>query len=120
MLSKASKIVAATLMLLLLGQPLVACVTAGQEMTEDEHNCCLKMASMCETSAMPASHSCCNQAMSPQVVAVSKARNGDLAATAVLLFEQGALLPTMPFRSSMCTAESPPESPPKISTVLRI
>jgi hypothetical protein len=119
MLSKASKIVAATLMLLLLGQPLVACVTAGQEMTEDEHNCCLKMASMCETSAMPASHSCCNQAMSPQVVAVSKARNGDLAPV-VLLFEQGAFLPTPLFRSSMRTAESPPESPPKISTVLRI
>jgi hypothetical protein len=120
MLSKASKIVAATLMLLLLGQPLVACVTAGQEMTEDEHNCCLKMASMCETSAMPASHSCCKHALSPQVVAVSKARNGDLAAPAVLLFEQGAPLPTPLFRSSMRTSESPPESPPKISTVLRI
>ena len=120
MLSKASQIVAATLMLLLLGQPLVACVTAGQEMTEDEHTCCLKMASMCETSAMPASHSCCKHALSPQVVAVSKARNGDLAALAVLLFEQGPPLPTPLFRRSMRTSESPPESPPKISTVLRI
>src|SRR6267154_4374133 len=105
MLSKASKIIAATLTVLLLGQPLVACATAGREMTEDEHNCCLKMASMCEISAMPASHSCCKHAMSQQVVAVSKARNGDLAAPAVLLFEQGAPLPTSPFQSSMCTSE---------------
>src|SRR5437660_12648825 len=120
MLSKASEIVAAALMLLLLGEPVVACVIHGRDMTEEEHKCCLKMASMCETSAMPASHSCCKHALSPQVVAVSKAPNGDLAAPAVLLFEQGALLPTLPLRSSMCTSESPPESPPKISTVLRI
>src|SRR5438552_15261348 len=120
MLRKASKIIAATVMLLLWGQPLVACVTAGQEMTEDEHNCCLKMASMCETSAMPASHSCCKHALSPQVVAVSKARNGDLAAPPAVLLLRGAPLPTPLFRSSMRTSEPPPESPPKISTVLRI
>lgn len=120
MLSKASKIVVATLMLLLLGQPLVACVTAGREITEDEHNCCLKMASMCETSVMPASHSCCKHGLSPQAVAVSKARNGDRAAPAVLISEQVAPLATPPFASSMSTPESPPESPPPINNVLRI
>src|SRR6266536_2912222 len=120
MLSKASKIVAAALMLLLLGEPLVACVALGRDMNEAEHNCCLKMASMCESSAMPASHSCCKHALSPQLVAMSKSRNGDLARSSVLISAQAAPGTGPLFRSSRPSSESPPESPPKIGTVLRI
>jgi hypothetical protein len=120
MLKKAPKIIPAGLMLVLLAQPLAACLASGRSMTEEEHNCCLKMASMCDTSAMPASHSCCKHAVSPQAVAVSKVRNGDLAASALFLCEvdRGCLVPML--GSIGRGSESPPESPPQINNVLRI
>jgi hypothetical protein len=120
MLNKALQIVAAALMLVLLSQPLAACIATGHTMTAAEHACCMKMASMCESSAMPMSHSCCKHAVSPQVIALSKMQNGDLAVPAVLASEVAPSLPSPMFRRDAGDSESPPGSPPKISTILRI
>ena len=120
MLNKIFQIVAATLMLVLLSQPLVACVMPGHSMTAAEHACCTKMASMCESSAMPMSHSCCTHAVSPLVIALAKMQNADLAVPAVLVSEVAPALPSPMFRLNASDFESPPGSPPKISTILRI
>jgi hypothetical protein len=120
MLNKEFQIVAAVLMLALLGQPLAACLAPGHSMTAAEHACCMKMATMCESSAMPMSHSCCKHAISPQVIAVSKLQNRDLAAAAVLASDIAPALPTPLLHHNAGAFGSPPGSPPKISTILRI
>src|SRR5947209_2794638 len=122
MLKRVSQIVAAILMLALLGQPLAACLTPGHTMTAAEHACCMKMASMCESSAMPMSHSCCKHAISPQAIAISKLKlqNRDLVAAAVLDSEVAPALPTPLLHHNAIASGSPPGSPPKISTILRI
>jgi hypothetical protein len=121
MLNKDFQIVAAVLMLALLGQPLAACLAPGHTMTAAEHACCMKMATMCESSAMPMSHSCCKHAISPQAIAISKLQNRELAAAAAVLASNIApALPTPSFHHNAGASGSPPGSPPKISTILRI
>ena len=119
MLKRVSQIVAAILMLVLLGQPLAACLTPGHTMTAAERACCIKMASMCESSAMPMSHSCCKHAISPQAIAISKLQNRELAA-AFLMSEVAPALPSPLLHHNAGASGSPPGSPPKISTILRI
>jgi hypothetical protein len=119
MLSNALKLVAVALGLLLLGQPIAACMSAGETMTAEEHNCCMKMASMCDASAMPASHSCCKHSVAPQGVTAYKARNNE-AIFSVLNAEVIPASQTPTLKGDTRFSESPPESPPKISTVLRI
>jgi len=94
MLSKGSKFVALVLMPVLFGLPLAACVTPGRAMTEEEHNCCVKMASHCESSVMPSSHSCCQHPVSRQVIIASKVRSGDLGCGSALLCEVALPLPS--------------------------
>jgi hypothetical protein len=119
MLSDVLKLVAVALALLLLGQPIAACMSADQTMTAEEHNCCMKMASMCDASGMPTSHSCCKHSVSPQGVTPYKARNSE-AALAVLSAEAIPASQMPMLKGDTRFSESPPESPPKISTVLRI
>ena len=119
MLKQAAKLVAAGLMIVLLAQPIAACMTLGRGMTTEEHNCCKKMAQMCESSAMPSSHSCCKSKASPLLSDVYKTRQYAFVAPALLVSAVGSSLsPVMADRSLQ--TESPPESPPKISSVLRI
>jgi|SRR6266496_213579 len=120
MLNKFPQIVVAALTLVLLGQPLAACMTTGHTMTAAEHACCLKMASMCESSAMPMSHSCCKHAVSPQVIAISKIQHGDVAVPAVRVSEIAPALPSPMLHRNPGDSESPPGSPPKINAILRI
>jgi hypothetical protein len=56
------KFVASILALLVLSAPLVACVLPGQQMTDEERDCCQHMSEMCGSSHMADSHSCCNKA----------------------------------------------------------
>lgn len=120
MLSKASKLVAGLLVPVLLGLPIASCLTPGRTMSEEEHNCCMKMASMCESSAMPASHSCCQHRVSPQAVAVSRVRNLAHAVLMAVLPERAPALFCAPIRHRAHICESPPESPPQTISVLRI
>src|SRR5689334_11127632 len=114
------QVAAVAIVLVLFGQPLLACVTPGHTMTAAEHACCVKMASMCNSSAMPMSHSCCKQSVSPQSIALAKLRSGDPAAPAVLVTEFVVALPPFVQISDLLPSDSPPGSPPKLSTVLRI
>ena len=89
-------------------------------MTAAEHACCVKMASMCNSSAMPMSHSCCKQSVSPQAVALAKLRGGDLSAPAVVVSEFDVALPPTVELRDLLPSDSPPGSPPQLNTVLRI
>lgn len=119
-MKRATQIAAVAIALVLFGQPLAACVTPGHTMTPAEHACCVKMASMCNSSAMPMSHSCCKQSVSPQSIALAKLRGGDLAAPAVLVSDFVVALPPIFQISDLLPSDSPPGSPPTLSTVLRI
>ena len=120
MLIRTAKFVAAALMLVLLGQPIAACMTPGRSMTEEEHNCCRKMARMCETSAMPPSHSCCKSAVSPPTGIAFKAGHHDLVTPVLTVYEACQILPAVMPTGQVVAIESPPESPPDTNTVLRI
>jgi len=89
-------------------------------MTAAEHACCVKMASMCNSSAMPMSHSCCKQSVSPQVIAFAKVRGADLATPAVLLSGYAVALPLLFSLRDLHLSDAPPGSPPAFSSVLRI
>jgi hypothetical protein len=39
--------------------PAIACLMPMHQMTQAEHECCVKMAQQCGSSVMPSSHSCC-------------------------------------------------------------
>ena len=119
-MKRVTQLAAVAIVLVLFGQPLLACVTPGHTMTAAEHACCVKMASMCNSSAMPMSHSCCKQSVSPQVIAFAKLRCGDLAAPAVLVSEFVVALPPTVQVRDLLPSDSPPGSPPKLDTVLRI
>ena len=118
-MKKGTQLGAIAIILVMFGQPLLACVTPGHTMTAAEHACCVKMASMCNSSAMPMSHSCCKQSVSPQTIAFAKLRTGELAAPAILVPEFVVPLPTVQV-GDLLLSDSPPGSPPKLSTVLRI
>lgn len=120
MLHRALQLVAGLVIVALIAQPLAACVTPGQTMTAAEHTCCMKMASMCNISAMPRSHSCCKRTVSPQMIVLAKFQSGDLVAPAVLVLAFAPALPKMVQPRDLYQADSPPGSPPKLSTVLRI
>src|SRR5262249_30070985 len=108
------------LVFIVLGLPLAACITLGRQMTEEEHNCCLRMAGLCQSSAMPGSHSCCQHPVSPQVVSVAKIRSSDFDATSVVVSLVALPLPCSMTRSRAQGYESPPESSLPTTSVLRI
>lgn len=117
---KAFNFVVIGLVGVLLGEPIAACITPGHSMTAVEHACCIKMASMCGRPAMPTSHSCCKQAVSLQVVALSKVPRADIVAPVITASEIAPTLPPFLRSLDLHDSASPPGSPPKFSTVLRI
>jgi hypothetical protein len=98
----------------------MACMVPDRQMTAEEQSCCKKMANDCESSLMPASHSCCQHPVARQTANVTSIRTGDI--------NLSALVVIVPFfdpaisisRGAAHAFESPPESVLKISTVLRI
>lgn len=57
------KLAASGLLLIMMSVPLMACMVPAGQLTATEQECCQKMAMNCGSTAMPASHSCCQ----PQV-----------------------------------------------------
>jgi hypothetical protein len=120
MLRKASQFVAIGLAIIMLALPLSACLTPVATVSQEQRECCQKMAGRCETSVMPSSHSCCHHPVTRQDMASSKVQRND-AGLAVAVLAQGVpVFPQLIVRSSSTSFESPPEGPPPIINVLRI
>src|SRR5205823_6572213 len=90
MLPRASQFVAIALAVLILALPISACLTPAAHMSNEQQECCRKMAGRCETSVMPSSHSCCQHPVSRQAIAASKVQRSD-AGSAVALAEAAPL-----------------------------
>jgi len=120
MLRRAAQFAVVFLIVGLVAMPVMACMVQEREMTAEEHNCCKKMAHACESSAMPASHSCCQHPVLRQVASVSKIWTGDFELAPSALVHAPFTLSSPQAHSDIVGFNSPPGSPPQISTVLRI
>lgn len=121
MVGRATQFAALVLVIAIAGMPVMACmVQPGRQMTTEEHDCCKKMAQGCESSAMPTSHSCCSHRVSPQVACVSRVWSGHLGLVVAALVDTSFRAANPPTDGVVVGFESPPESPPQTSTVLRI
>ena len=118
MLRRGSQFAAIVLIIAVVAMPVMACIVPARQMTAEEQACCKKMAHACESSVMPASHSCCQHPASQHPVNVSSTR------TSSYIVCEGSLEATFTIPTSsrlfVTTFESPPEKPLKISSVLRI
>jgi hypothetical protein len=102
--------------------PAIACLMPTHQMTQAEHECCLKMAQQCGSSAMPSSHSCCQghqreTAVSP-VSTYAPNRPFALAIVppmSVVLIDSALTFPISPALEA-----PPPDSSPGCTSVLRI
>lgn len=105
-----------------LSVPILACALPGQQMSEEEQNCCLHMADECGSAQMGESHSCCNKL--PQIGAnVLQVTNKYAPVT--LDFAVQVELDPQPTIATFVAAVLPlmsvlPESPPGQPSVLRI
>ena len=120
MLPRASQFVAIALAIVILALPLSACLTPVAKVSQEQRECCQKMAGRCETSVMPSSHSCCQHPVSRQAMAASKVQRNDAGSAVAMLAEGVPVLPQLIVQSSSTSFESPPESRPQIVNVLRI
>ena len=119
MLHRASQFAAVVLIAAVFAAPAMACLVFDREMTPEEQSCCEKMAHQCESSVMPASHSCCQHPVSRDANNVSGISTDHSAITIAVV--ETAFAPLTPSSWHFVTTfESPPESPIKISSVLRI
>src|SRR5881227_1886651 len=119
-LRRVSQFVAIALAIVMLALPLSACLTPVAKVSQEQRECCQKMAGRCETSVMPSSHSCCQHPVSRQALTASKIQRSDFGLAVVVLREAASLLPQVITRGSATSFESPPEGPPQTATVLRI
>ena len=101
----------------------MACMVAGNTLTDEERECCQQMDDNCGSSTMPDSHSCCKTTVqqidlylanscfdfSYSHPAVIQVLQSDFSASAALFEPQ--------FFSQ---EHSPPESPPETVSILRI
>jgi len=109
------------LIIVLFGYPALSCLVPEMQMTEAERECCRQMAQQCGSMNMPASHSCCQKQLrqpgsmlrvttvqvAPLMIAVP------IVAKAADLRLEIRQIPSFRFHP-------PPESPPGISSILRI
>src|SRR6266567_7390953 len=118
MLRKASQFVAIGLAIIIPALPLSACLTSAANVSQEQRECCQKMAGRCETSVMPSSHSCCQHPVSRQDMATSKVQRNDAGSAVAMLADGVPVLPQLIVQSSRSNSfESPPESPPQIVNV---
>ena|SRR5437867_3691248 len=120
MLPRASQFVAVALAIVILAVPLSACLTPVAKVSQEQRECCQKMAGRCETSVMPSSHSCCQHPVSRQAITVSRVQRNDAGSAVAVLADSFPVLPQLIVQYSSTSFESPPESPPQIVNVLRI
>lgn len=102
--------------------PTMACLMPGVEMTAAERECCQQMAAMCGGAhRMPMTHSCC-QAGEPRQAPLATKVKTSTGVSFAIADRLPASLATAPSASSTFApaTDSPPESPPGCSPVLRI
>ena len=113
------------LALLLLGMPLLNCVTPAQAMTAAEKECCKKMAAECGRAGMAQSHSCCQSDGSPDARPVLKSaypKVAHFALTIAYVIPHVELIagPAPVLTPWALQLHSPPGETPPGNTVLRI
>lgn len=123
MLRWTGKFAALIVALSLWGTPLIDCMLRADALTEIERECCQEMADQCGSSAMPTSHSCCQEV--PQsgsgsfLIVKIKSPAADAGQTFLNLDTLPATLPHAVL-SPAPNLPLPLKSPPGISTILRI
>src|SRR2546423_12934610 len=110
---------------LLIGLPLLNCVTAAQAMTTAEKDCCKKMAGECGRAGMAKSHSCCQSSSSLDTRPLTRVASPAIPHFTLYVTDvipQAEILPsTNSFLSPWAMQfHSPPAETPPDNTVLRI
>jgi hypothetical protein len=111
------------LALSLFASPLMACLLPNSALTDEERECCRQMAGDC--GQMPSSHSCCRAVIRDSDPYVSSSRVAPTVPSsltiAVLPLGQAVALPArISLLISFLDTHSPPQSPPKEVSILRI
>jgi hypothetical protein len=119
MLRRASQFATVLLVIAMAAMPVMACMVPDRQMTAEEQSCCKKMAHNCESSVMPASHSCCQHPVSQHAASASSLRT-DYPVHSLAVVESTFIPSILATHRVGSSFESPPESPLKISSVLRI
>jgi hypothetical protein len=60
------KLLALTLLLMVSGAPVMACLAPDAQLTEEEKACCRQMAEQCASADMAAGHSCCHPTLTSE------------------------------------------------------
>ena len=120
MLRRTSQFAAVVLVVAVIAAPVMACMVPYRQMTAEEQTCCKKMAHQCESAVMPNSHSCCQHPVSRHPASVTTVCIADIGFSTATL-TQIWCSPAVQTNPRLAYAfESPPESPLKISSILRI
>jgi hypothetical protein len=111
-------------LLLLWLAPAMACIAPDAQLTQQERACCRMMKNQCGQMEMPASHGCCQKDIQSAHHDALKTKpvdiHPDVAATVYLLVAQ-FWTPGPVFGGRVKHPEvSPPQSPPRSISVLRI
>jgi hypothetical protein len=108
---------------LMLSMPALACFDRT-DLTPAERECCQQMADKCGSMNMPDSHSCCTPTIQHNNdLAVLRTDSGFTLQLASAPVAEQVLSPeasTIDSATSWLLVGSPPESPPKAPTILRI
>ena len=116
---RASQFVSVALVVVASTLPLM-CLSPGLPMAMDQRECCEKMAGRCDALMTPGSHSCCERPVSDQAATASRIKSDDFGWVVVAQVEAiGPLLRSVPGVGAS-NFKFPPESPPQVSSVLRI
>jgi hypothetical protein len=123
-MNRAAKLGAMLLVFLMAGAPLVACMLPVSTMSDDEQACCREMAGQCGQADMPSSHSCCKTLAGAVQVAVAKSRFELSCQSMVFDLPQphhdGQVSAQVVAVTPVFLDQSPPETPPSSSNILRI
>ena len=117
------KLAVVALTLSLCASPLIACMLPGAVLTLEERECCIAMAFDCGDMDMPASHSCCTttvQDTGPYLVKACFAGDHSLPAAVLELPQKTTPAASLTLVTTGTLAHSPPLSPLRTISVLRI
>ena len=117
------KLAALVLALSVFASPLVACLQPDATLTNEERECCRKMAGEC--GKMPTSHSCCKTTVrdTDPYLSNSRVQISALAQATVPVLPASEIIGLPDLISQFVIssdAHAPPESPPLTTSVLRI
>ncbi|HET9743079.1 MAG TPA: hypothetical protein VFQ00_10040 [Terriglobales bacterium] len=110
------------LAVVLLGYPAIACLAPNAELSTAERECCAHMPQQCGDMDMPASHSCCQHELqvSPAMLPAAHSHSAPVLASVVALQDSGTLVHASREAVPAFLSNSPPGSPPLLSSILRI